>query len=189
MDEMVSLFLIGQREFGARVGEIADDQWSVPTVDTEWDVAALVDHLIDEGRWVGPLMSGQSLREAGEAVKAMGSPAADRAAAWQSAATSASDVLASADLDANVELSRGPTPARSYLGEMIFDLCVHSWDLGQAIGSARLLPDELVEPVYELVKSYGDLSALGDMFAPAVPVSDDAPTVNKLIGLTGRNPG
>src|ERR1700757_3262388 len=72
MDEMVSLFLTGQREFSARVNEIADDQWRLPTVDTAWDVAALVDHLIDEQRWLGPLIGGQSLAEAGETVKAMG---------------------------------------------------------------------------------------------------------------------
>ena len=188
MDELVSLFLAGQREFGARVGDISDEQWSAPTIDTEWDVAALVDHLVDEQRWLGPLVSGQSLADAGEAVKAMGSTAADRGAAWHSAASAAGDALSTASLDGEVELSRGMTATRGYVTEMVFDLTVHAWDLGQAIGSSRQLPDELVEPVYVMVQQFGDLSAFGDMFKPPVTVPDDAPTVDKLIGLTGRNP-
>jgi len=189
MDEMVSLFLMGQREFGARLAEITDDQWNGPTVDDDWDVAALVDHLIDEQRWLGPLVSGQSLAAAGEAVEAMGPAASDRAGAWEKASTSAASALSSAGLDGEVELSRGMTPTRGYVGEMIFDLTVHSWDLGQAIGSTRPFPDELIEPVYALVQQYGDLTAFpGAMFKAAVAVPDDAPTVDKLIGLTGRNP-
>jgi uncharacterized protein (TIGR03086 family) len=86
-----------------------------------------------------------------------------------------------------VQLSRGPTPARAYLDEMTFDLVVHAWDLGVAIGYPDPVPDELVEPVYAAVKEYGDLSATG-MFDAPVDVPDDASMLDKLIALTGRDP-
>ncbi len=71
---------------------------------------------------------------------------------------------------------------------MIFDLVVHGWDLDTAIGySGEPLPDDVVEDVYELAKKFGDLSSSGFFDAP-VEVPDDAPTLDKLIGLTGRSP-
>jgi uncharacterized protein (TIGR03086 family) len=189
MDDMVSLFKTGQREFGARVHEIRDDQWGAPTPDDEWDVAALVEHLIDEARWVAPLLEGMSLVGAGAAVAAMPRMADDRVGAWESAAAAAAAaVSAEGALERTVELSRGPTPASGYIGEMIFDLCVHSWDLGRAIGSSRPLPDELVDAVFQVAKGFGDLSTFGDMFKPAVSVPEHAPLVDRLVAFTGRDP-
>jgi uncharacterized protein (TIGR03086 family) len=190
MDDMVSLFLTGQREFGVRVHEIRDDQWGAPTPDDEWDVATLVDHLIDENRWVAPLLDGMSLAEAGDAVAALPPPAQDRVGAWDAAAA-ASAAAFSRDgvLESSVALSRGSTPARQYIGEMIFDLCVHSWDLGRAIGSQQPLPEELAAAAFGMAKSFGDLSAFGDMYKPAVSIPDEAPLVDRLIAYTGRDPG
>jgi uncharacterized protein (TIGR03086 family) len=189
MDDMVALFKTGQREFGARVHEVRDDQWGAPTPDDEWDVAALVDHLIDENRWVAPLMEGLSLADAGDAVAALPSIADDRVRAWDTAAAAAAAAFAAEGaLERSVELSRGATPAAQYIIEMIFDHCVHAWDLGSAIGSSRPLPDELVGAVYAGAQALGDLSAFGGMFKPAVSVADDAPLVDKLIAYTGRDP-
>jgi uncharacterized protein (TIGR03086 family) len=190
MDDMVSLFTIGQREFGARVHEVRADQWDAPTPDEDWDVAALVDHLIDENRWVAPLLGGMSLSAAGDAVAALPPTAVDRIGAWDAAAAASAAAFSADDaLERTVSLSRGPTPATQYVGEMIFDLCVHSWDLGRAIGSTRPLPEELVETVFGIAKSFGNLSEFGDMFKPAVSVPDDAPLVDQLIAFTGRDPG
>jgi uncharacterized protein (TIGR03086 family) len=186
--DTVSLFLSGQREFGARVHEVGD-RWNAPTPDDEWDVAALVDHLIDEQRWVAPLLTGKSLAEAAEVVEAMGPTDADRVAAWEQAASAAAEAAsAPGALERTVELSRGPTPGGDYLAEMIMDLCVHSWDLGKAVGSSRPLPDDLVGAVHGELQKFGDLTAMGDFFKPAVTVPDDAPAVDRLVALTGRDP-
>ena len=91
-------------------------------------------------------------------------------------------------LDREVELSRGATPVRSYVEEMIFDLTIHAWDLGQAIGYTEPLPDNLVSTMYSAVSALGgDLSGSG-LFAPPVDCADDAPTIDKLVALTGRKP-
>ena len=91
MDELVGLFLVAQREFGARVEEVSADQWQSPTVDSEWDVGALVDHVVEENRWVAPLIGGQSVDQAGEDVAAMKADVIDRKTAWDTAAASAAD--------------------------------------------------------------------------------------------------
>ncbi len=40
------------RGFTDRLTRVTD--WSAPTPDTEWDVAQLVEHMVDEQRWIPP---------------------------------------------------------------------------------------------------------------------------------------
>jgi uncharacterized protein (TIGR03086 family) len=187
-------FLAAQQAFTTRVHAIREDQWHAPTPDSEWDVAALVQHLIEEHRWAAPLLHGLDMESAGKVVAGSrklpveGGVGANLAEEWDEASVESSDAF-SADhaLERTVALSRGDTPARQYLDEMIFDLIVHGWDLGQAIGYPHEFPDDVVEAVYAEAQTFGDLSASG-VFDPPVPVPDDASTLDKLIGLTGRKP-
>ena len=52
--------------FGEHVHAIRDDQWGSGTPCTEWDVKALVGHLITEVAWVPPLVGGRSVAEVGD---------------------------------------------------------------------------------------------------------------------------
>jgi uncharacterized protein (TIGR03086 family) len=196
MDDLVSNFLTAQRAFAERVHAVRDDQWTLDTPNSEWNVAALVSHLIDENQWVPPLLHGLDLESAGKVVEGNrslpvdGGVGANLAKEWDEASVAAADAF-SADgaIDRTVELSRGPTPVRAYISEMIFDHIVHGWDLGKAIGySGSSLPSDVVESVYDIAKGMGELSSYGDMFAPSVQVPDDASTLDKLIALTGRDP-
>ena len=193
MDQLLEMFLTASREFGARVHAVRDDQWGAPTPDTDWNVGDLVGHLVDEHRWAPPLFHGLDLESARKVVEGTrdlpvdGGVGANLAEAWDEAAAASTDAVTEADaLERTVELSRGPTPARDYLGEMTFDLTVHGWDLGTAIGYGRPLPEELVTYVYERVKGV-DFSG-SDLFQPAVDVGDDVPTIDKLVARTGRAP-
>jgi uncharacterized protein (TIGR03086 family) len=195
MDNLVSLFLAAQRAFGERVHAVGDDQWGLPTPDTEWNVAALVAHLIDENRWVAPLVHGHSLEAAAKIVEGKRSLPVDGGVGgnlvqeWDEASLAAGDAFGEPGaLERTVALSRGPTPATGYIAEMIFDHIVHAWDLGTAVGYTGELPADVVHAVYEQAKGMGELSSYGDMFAPAVPVPADAPTLDKLVALTGRDP-
>jgi uncharacterized protein (TIGR03086 family) len=194
MDDLLAMFLSGQREFGARVHAVAEDQWSARTPDSEWTVGDLVEHLIDEHRWAAPLVHGQDLESAGKIVEGSrslpvdGGVGANLAQEWDEAATASAEAFsAPGAIDRDVELSRGPTPVRTYLGEMIFDLTIHAWDLGRATGYPGALPEELVSAVHARVADLGDLSGSG-LFKPPVDVPDDAPTIDKLVAATGRDP-
>jgi uncharacterized protein (TIGR03086 family) len=195
MDELVSKFLAAQRAFTERVHAVREDQWAAPTTCSQWDVAALVSHVIDEDRWVAPLIHGHDLESAGKIVEGTrslpvdGGVGANLVQEWDDASLTAADAFGEdGAMDRTVALSRGETPARDYIGEMIFDHLVHSWDLGKAIGYTGPLPDDVIDAVYGMAKAMGDLSAFGEMFAPAVPVPDDASTLDKLVALTGRDP-
>jgi uncharacterized protein (TIGR03086 family) len=194
MDDVLAMFLAGQHEFTARVHAIEENQWSAPTPDTEWSVADLVNHLIDEHRWVPPLLRGLDLDAAGKVVEGSrslpvdGGVGSNLAELWDEAAAGSADaVTADGAIERSVELSRGATPARTYLSEMVFDLAVHSWDLGKAIGYDEMLPRELVEFVRGNPPGSGDLSGSG-MFAKPVDVRDGASPQEQLVAATGRDP-
>jgi len=194
MDEPLNAFLAAQRVFTETVHAIGEDDWHAPTPDTEWDVAALLGHLIEEHRYAAPLVHGQDLDSARMIVEGSrklpvdGGVGANLAEEWDEAAVESSDAFAGdGALDRDVALSRGATPARQYIAEMTFDLVVHGWDLARAVGRDIEFPPEVVEHVYEQAKGFGDLSGSG-YFAKPVAVPDDAPTLDKLMGLTGRDP-
>jgi uncharacterized protein (TIGR03086 family) len=195
-DDLVAMFLAAQRAFGDRVQAIGEDQWHAATPDTEWDVAALVGHLIDENQWVAPLVHGHDLDSAGKVVEGSrtlpveGGVGANLVEAWDEASLAASDAFREQGaLDRSVALSRGPTPAREYLTEMTFDHLVHAWDLGKAIGYAgEPLPADVVEATYELARPMAPMLAASGLFADPVEVPGDASTLDKLLGLTGRDP-
>lgn len=185
------VFLAAQQAFTDRVHAVDGRQWQAGTPDEQWDVADLVAHLVHEHLWAPPLLHGLELEAAAGAVddaRAASGDGADLSKAWDEAAAGSADAFAEAGaLDRTVHLTRGATSARRYLEEMVFDLVVHSWDLGTAIGYAEPLPKGIVEPVYAQAKDFGDLSASG-MFDAPVPVPDDASTLDKLVALTGRDP-
>jgi uncharacterized protein (TIGR03086 family) len=194
MDDEFSKFLSAQRAFSNRVHAVREDQWSASTPCREWTVAELVSHLVEENRWAAPLLHGLDTESAGKVVAGSrklpvhGGVGANLAEEWDEAAVEAADAFsANGALDRTVDLSRGPTPARQYIAEMIADLVIHGWDLGQAIGYDEPLPTEVVEVVYELAKDMGDLSSTG-MFDKPVDVPDDASTIDRLVALTGRDP-
>jgi uncharacterized protein (TIGR03086 family) len=194
MDEVLAMFASAQREFGARVRAVDEDQWAAATPDTAWTVADLVGHLIDENRWVAPLLHGQDLESAAKVVGGFrslpvdGGVGANLAQEWDEAAIWSADAfMAPGALDRQVALSRGATPARVYAAEIILDLTVHAWDLAWAIGYRDPLPEALVSWVYSQLSGAVDLAGSG-LFEPPVAVPDSAPLIDKLVAATGRTP-
>jgi uncharacterized protein (TIGR03086 family) len=187
MSDLLALFKTGCALFGSRVHAVGADQWTLATPCSEWDVATLVDHLIDEHLWVPPLLGGHNLAAAGGIVEsAKRTVGTDRAAAWDAAALDSQRAFGEPGaLDRDVALSRGPTPAGDYIEEMIADLAVHAWDLGRAVGVREPLPNELVQFVFPLAERY---SGAEPYFAPPVDPPDDATDEERLIALTGRQP-
>jgi uncharacterized protein (TIGR03086 family) len=168
------------------VHAVADKQWHDPTPCTDWDVRMLVNHVMVEQLWVPPLVDGATVAEIGSRLDGdqLGD---DPVAAWD-AAVEASLASFGADgaLERNVSLSSGEKPTAEYLGEMTVDALIHSWDLARGIGADETLDAELVAIVYEQILPIAEHLQETGMFAPPVPVPDDAPLQTKLLGLFGR---
>jgi uncharacterized protein (TIGR03086 family) len=70
------------------------------------------------------------------------------------------------------------------------EVLVHSWDVAVSSNQPFRCEPHLVEAAYEFVRSAVEQSPDGTpgLFGPPVPVADDAPLLDRLIGLAGRDP-
>jgi uncharacterized protein (TIGR03086 family) len=172
-------------EYDARVALIGDDQWSNPTPCTEWDVRALVAHMVDECRWVPYLVGGGTPADAGD--RFAGDPLGDDPkGAWQRESAAARTTFAAEGaLDHAVTVSSGVISARDYLWQLTVDLAVHAWDLARAIGADEQLNHELVRRIYHEAEKDAESQA-GTGFDPPVHVPAHADLQAQMLGLFGR---
>jgi uncharacterized protein (TIGR03086 family) len=184
--ELVELHHRALEGFALRVHSVAPTQWHVPTPCTDWDVHALVGHLVGEQLWAVPLLHGAGLEDAGRQVPddPLGE---DAVAAWDAAAEAVRRTVAEEGvLDRTVHLSYGDVPAAHYLRELTFDLVVHTWDLARAVDADEHLDPAAVEAVLAFVSENPDSLSASGLFAPPVPVPDGASSQTRLLALTGR---
>jgi uncharacterized protein (TIGR03086 family) len=78
-------------------------------------------------------------------------------------------------------------PASAMALVALDELVVHGWDI--AVASAQPYEPEVaeVEAVMSWITSF-DPPRDGSLFGPVVPVPDDAPALDRLLGLAGRDP-
>jgi uncharacterized protein (TIGR03086 family) len=182
----MSGFSSAMNEFDRRVRAIGPDQWHNPTPCTEWDVRALVNHLVTEQLWAPLLLDGATVEDVGDRFDGdqLGD---DPVAAWTRAAAAAREAFAAPGaLRGTVELSYGRRPAEGYCLEMTLDLAVHAWDLARGIEVDERLDEELVGDVLAFIEPQVDQLVSSGMFAPPVAFGDDADAQTRLLALLGR---
>ena len=170
---------------------ISDEQLTAPTPCRDVTVAALLDHV-----------DGLSLAFAGAAAKdlEMGrhTPSAEAARLvpeWQTRIPERLTRLAAAwrDDSAWAGLTRAggiDMPAEVAGAVAINEVVVHGWDLAVATGQGYACPPDLTATAHGFVQATADQAPDGTpgLFGPPVAVPDDAPLLDRLLGLTGRDP-
>ena len=184
---VVALYAKALAGFDAVVQQVSPDQWTLPTPCSEWDVHALVNHVLGEARWTAPLLAGSTIEEVGDRLDG-DLLAGDLLAAWAAgreeaaAATSAPEVT-----ERTVHLSFGPTPAEEYLSQLTADYLIHSWDLAVAIGADDQLDPEVVDAVEAwFVSRAAAYRAAGAVAAQVQTAAHDDPQ-RRLLGMFGRD--
>lgn len=186
MADLKALYAKASKNYNDAVHAIRDDQWHLPTPCSEWDVRALMQHLVNEQLWVAPLLEGKTIAEVGDAFDGdnLGD---DPIGAWDDASARArAAVEALPSLQSVTHLSFGDFPAEEYLNQMLFDLHIHGWDLRTGIGADTTLDPELTDYLMPwaipAMKAY---EAAGVTAAPP-PIPDDASPQTKILALSGR---
>jgi uncharacterized protein (TIGR03086 family) len=167
----------------------ADDAWAAPTPCPDWDVRALVNHIVYEDLWTVPLMDGATIEEVGDRFDGdlLGTDplTVTRAAGETATMAAASGIVAGR----TVHLSFGDTPAEEYAYQLAADHIIHGWDLAAAIGADRHIDPELVAACAAWFAEREDLfraaGAIGDR--PDGDVGDDPQ--DRLLAAFGRDPG
>lgn len=166
---------------------VGDDRLAAPTPDGI-ELGALLDHVGTLARVFG---------DVARKANAQGSPpppSAERLEpGWR--ARIAADLASLAEAWRDPAAWEGTTTAGgvdlpgAVAGLVVLDeLVVHGWDVAVSSGQPYDPPAEEVEACRAFVAGF-DAPRDGRLFGPVVDVPDDAPALDHLLGLAGRDPG
>lgn len=167
---------------GRIVAGIAPEQLHDPTPCEDFDVAALLNHVIGGNFWVAPLVGGKTIAEVGDALDRDYAPSEYRASADDADAAFSSEGA----MERPVAVSYGPVPGEVYAGHRFIDVLIHGWDLAKATGQDTTLDPELVEACWTVIRPQMELLEASGMFGTKVSVADDADSQTKLLAALGR---
>jgi uncharacterized protein (TIGR03086 family) len=69
------------------------------------------------------------------------------------------------------------------------EVVIHGWDLARATGQTYAVDPVTEEAVLANVAQFAAQGPVEGLFGPAVAVSDDAPVLDRIMALSGREPG
>jgi uncharacterized protein (TIGR03086 family) len=173
----------------AVVAAVQPGQLALPTPCPEYDVRALLSHM------VGGLHRVAIMGEGGAALavpaRADGVPDDGWPAAYQTARARVTAAWADdATLDALIEVPWGQVPGRVAVSGYIQEILTHGWDLAKATGQPTELDPELASWVLAVAQRILPPEPRGGEipFAPVVPVPSDAAPYAQLAAWLGRQP-
>ncbi|MGC4993857.1 TIGR03086 family metal-binding protein [Nocardia salmonicida] len=163
---------------------------SDPTPCAEFDIRALLNHLL----FWGPSLVGAARKEAVEPPAAAETDIDLTAGDWPTALDAHLDALATAWTDPaawrGVTHMGGPTelPAPLVGGMVVGELIVHGWDLARAVGVTPHWDDDFLRTTYDETAATAEQGRQMGIYGPEVPVDATAPLLDRILGLTGRDP-
>jgi uncharacterized protein (TIGR03086 family) len=169
------------------VAGVGAAQWDAASVCSDWDVRALVNHIVSGNLWVPPLVEGRSIADVGDRLDGdvLG---ADPVAAYDaSAEVAAAAFRAPGAMDAPVGVSYGPVPGSIYCGHRFLDVLIHGWDVARSTGQDGTLDPQLVEACWEVVEPQAEMLAGSGMFGTAGSAPAGADRQTALLVMLGRS--
>ena len=171
------------------VTAVRDDQLDGPTPCPEMTVAALLDHL-DGLAQAFAAAAAKTPLDAGASVDA--SRLGDD---WRTRIPARLAALAAAWQDGDAWTGMTAAGGVDLPGEVaglvaVDEVVVHGWDLARATGQRLVVPDAVVDGALGFVRQAVAEHPEGTpgLFGPPVAVPDDAPALDRLVGLAGRDP-
>jgi len=199
-----------RRHFAAAVVAAADvmaairpEQYRLPTPCSNMPVGALQEHLVMVLRRIAA--AGRDEPTSTWPMDAADVAEGDWLDAWRAAAHDVQAAWGDEVLDRPTELPWGVFSGTEVLGVYTSEIAVHAWDLAVATGVESdwdqpslefaleaihaQLPTADRTPMWEATKAQLPPDyPWTDPFGPAVPVSEDASTIDRLVAWNGRDP-
>ncbi|HZL65157.1 MAG TPA: TIGR03086 family protein [Thermoleophilia bacterium] len=194
MDER-DVFILADEALREVVDQIRDDQWGlvVPTDMTPRLPGSTLRRVIGyhayDDAWVPDVLAGRTIEDVGAAWDGdlLGDhPTLNFTSIVETAVLA---VRACDDLDRLVHLSYGDYPAREYLKHITSFRGLRVYDLSRFIRADATMPAALVQGLWDELSPQAEEWRKMGVYGPKVEVPDDAPLQDRLLGLTGRQPG
>jgi uncharacterized protein (TIGR03086 family) len=171
---------------GRVIRDVSGDQLGLPTPCTEFDVAALLTHLVGVGHRVAAVGRGEpQTGRLGVRDVAQGGWAAAFDQMREEARSSWED---DAVLERKMELPFGTFDGATVAGIYSMELTAHTWDLAKATGQVATLDEELATAVLPIAHVALPTADRGEFipFEPVVAVAPDASAYDRLAAYLGR---
>jgi hypothetical protein len=150
---------------------------------------ALVNYHAYDDAWVPDMLAGRTMDEAGrgrfDGDLLGGDPAGSFEEIVERACAAAGRVT---DLDAVAHLSFGDYTVREYFWQINQFRALRAHDIARQLGVEPDLPPALVQGIWDEVSPHAEEWRAIGVFPAAVPVDAGAPLLDRLLGLTGRQP-
>ena len=191
------VFVLADHALNDVVAQIRDDQWAMEMppsfatrrTDSRPTLREIINYHAYDDSWVPDMLAGKTMAEAGvDKFKGdlLGQQPKLRFAEIVARACTAATELD--DLGRTVHCSFGDFPARAYLWQTNMFRGLRARDIARVIGLDFDLPEALVQGIWDEVTPHAEEWRAIGVFPAAVPVPDDAPLLERLLGLTGRDP-
>lgn len=143
---------------------IREDQWSLPTPCTEWNLEDLVDHVTGGNRFTILVLNGETAEEAmAETITSFDESHESRTAALESIEA---QLLAFDEPDVLDRLCNhvaGELTGREVLRIRLHELIIHTWDIAEAVNSPASIRDVYV--AWSLAEITNPTSNTSELFA------------------------
>jgi uncharacterized protein (TIGR03086 family) len=182
------------RRMGDLVSSVPDDLLDAPTPCPEYTLGDLVEHV----GGAASAFTGAAAKDLGDATSQGPSGDSSRLSDdWRNRIPR--DLAALADAWRDPDAWTGMTKAGGVdlPGEVaglvaLDELVIHGWDVARATGQPYEVDADSLEVVHGFVAQFsepGMEEARAGLFGPVVEVPENAPLLDRVIGLTGRDPG
>jgi uncharacterized protein (TIGR03086 family) len=166
---------------------VTPDQLSLPTPCTDFDVRALLGHLVAVLRRIAHVATGGAAVDIPLEVEPI--PDDGWAGAWVRERRRVEQAWwDDAMLARTVRAPWGEVPGANALAGYTQELITHSWDLAAALHRTEALDEELGEQALRMARRFIPAEGRGGRapFGEVVEVPDDAPVYDRLAGWLGR---
>jgi uncharacterized protein (TIGR03086 family) len=188
---MRAIDLLGQAGdgFAHRLERVRPHQWTLPTPCTEWDIRALVNHVVGANRRYTMLLHGAPADEV-DATRHLDHLGGDAVASFVATARELNSAFR--EPGALARTATHPAGARTgaqLLGMRVLDVAVHTWDLARAIGADESLDPDVVAFSLTMQNVFDSGRQRGVFAQPpgnGTRASDTAQA--RLLHLSGRRP-
>ncbi len=191
------VFLLAEQALLRVVQQITDDQWSMvmpanfttrvrPEPPT---LRELINYHAYDDAWVPDMLSGRTMEQAGSDKfdgDLLGHDPKGSFAAIVTTASAAADAVT--DLEQVVHLSFGDYTLREYFWQINMFRGLRAHDIAKVIGVTPGLPEALVQGIWDEVSPHAEEWRAIGVFPAPVEVPSIAPLMDRLLGLTGRDP-
>jgi uncharacterized protein (TIGR03086 family) len=147
-----------------------------PTPCDQWDVRALLSHMIQTQQFFSGSAQGKEVTLSPDPPNLVGD---DPVGNFERAREEVIDVFS----EPGVVEKTGPS-----LSIAFSDVLLHGWDVARATGQDESMPDGLAQAAYDTVHGRFTDEQRKGVFKPEVRVGEDASPQDKLLAYTGRDP-